>query len=65
VEKRDGRIKARTCENGSTQRSYIGKADTASPTVLTEAIFITTAIEANQQRDIMTVDISNAFVHTE
>jgi hypothetical protein len=65
VEKRDGRIKARACANGSTQRSYIGKEDTTSPTVLTEAILITAAIEADQQRDVMTVDIPNAFVQTE
>jgi len=65
VEKRDGRIKARTCANGSTQRSYIEKEDATSPTVLTEAILITAAIEADQQRDIMTVDIPNAFVQTE
>jgi hypothetical protein len=35
VEKRDGRIKARTCANSSTQRDYINKDDAASPTAMT------------------------------
>jgi Reverse transcriptase (RNA-dependent DNA polymerase) len=65
VEKSDGRIKARTCANGSSQRSYIEKKEATSPTALTEAIMITAAIEADENRDIMTVDIPNAFVQTE
>ena len=65
VQKSDGRIKARTCANGSTQRSYIDKEEATSPTALTEAIIITAAIEADENRDVMTVDIPNAFVQTE
>jgi Reverse transcriptase (RNA-dependent DNA polymerase) len=65
VEKSDGRIKARTCANGSLQLNYIDKEEATSPTALTEAIMITAAIEADENRDIMTVDIPNAFVQTE
>ena len=64
VEKRDGRIKARTCANGSTQRDYIPKEDAASPTASTEAVLITGVIDAKQNRDVMTLDIPNAFVQT-
>jgi alpha-L-arabinofuranosidase len=64
VEKNDGRIMARTCANGSIQRNYIEKEETTSPTALTEAIIITAAIEADENRDVMTVDIPNAFVQT-
>jgi hypothetical protein len=64
VEKRNGRVKARTCANGSTQRSHINKEDVASPTALKKAFFITAAIKADEQRDIVTVDIPNAFVQT-
>ena len=35
VEKRDGKVKGRTCANGSTQRGYINKKDAVSPTVAT------------------------------
>jgi hypothetical protein len=65
VEKSNGRIKARTCANGSSQQSYIEKEEATSPTALTEAIMITAAIEADENRDIMTVDIPNALVQTE
>ena len=65
VEKRDSRVKARFCANGSTQREYMDRDETASPTVMTESIFITSVIDAKQNRDVMTCDIPNAFVQTE
>jgi hypothetical protein len=65
VEKHDGSVKACTCANGSTQRAYIPREEAASPTAATEAILITGVIEAKQGRDIMTLDIPNAFVQTE
>ena len=63
-EKRDGTIKARTCANGSTQRGYIPKEEAASPTVSTDSVLITGVIEAKQGRDVMIIDIPNAFVQT-
>jgi hypothetical protein len=65
VQKDDGRIKARTCANGSIQRDYINKEEASSPTALTEAIMMTAAIKADENRDVMTADIPNAFVQTE
>jgi hypothetical protein len=35
VEKHDGRVKARTCANGSTQGAYMEHDDAASPTAMT------------------------------
>jgi len=64
TEKRDGSIKGRTCANGSTQRSYISKDEASSPTAATESILLTTAIEAKEERDVMTLDIPNAFLQT-
>jgi hypothetical protein len=64
VKKHDGKIKARTCANGSTQQEYIDRADATSPTAATEAILITGVIDAKQPRDIMTNDVPNAFVQT-
>jgi hypothetical protein len=65
VEKRSGEVKARGCANGSKQRSYIKKEDAASPTVSTDSIFITAAIEAHEQRDVALVDIPGAYLHAE
>ena len=65
VEKRDGTVKGRACANESVQRPYIDKDDATSPTVSTEAVLITSVLEAKQNRDVMTADIPNAFVQTE
>ena len=65
VEKRDGIVKARTVANGSTQRPYTPKEEAASPTAATDSIFVTATIDAKQNRDVMTLDIPNAFVQTD
>ena len=64
-EKRDGTIKSRFCANGSTQREYMDREDTSSPTVSTEATLLTGAIEAEEGRDVATCNIPNAFIQTE
>jgi len=65
TEKRDGRIKGRTCANGSTQRAYTERDEAASPMAMTESILITATIDAKQNRDVMTADIPNAFIQTD
>jgi hypothetical protein len=63
--KRDGEtVKARMSANGSTQQAYISREEAASPTVWSEAIITTGLIDAKQRRDVMTLDIPNAFVQT-
>ena len=64
VEKRDGRIKARTCANGSKQRDWMEREETTSPTATTESIILTAVIDAEEHRDVATVDIPHAFVQT-
>ena len=64
TEKRDGSIKGRTCANGSTQRSHASEDDASSPTAATESMSLTTAIEAKEERDAMTLDTPNAFLQT-
>ena len=65
TEKRDGTIKTIFCANGSTQREYMNREESASPTVMTESILITSVIDAKQKRDVMTCDIPNAFCQTD
>ncbi|MEN9849167.1 MAG: hypothetical protein RL368_1907, partial [Pseudomonadota bacterium] len=65
TEKRDGRIKARHCANGSVQRNYVSHEEASSPTVTTEAVLLTSVIDAEENRDIMTCDIPNAFIQTD
>ena len=65
TEKRDGTVKARACANGSVQREYVVRDKAASPTVISESVFITSCIDAKENRDVMTCDIPNALVQTE
>jgi hypothetical protein len=53
------------CANGSTQRAYMSREEASSPTAASEAILITGVIDAKQNRDVMTLEIPNAFVQTE
>ena len=65
VEKRDGRVKAWACANGSTQHEYMERDEAASPTAMTESILIMAVIDAKQNQDVMTADIPNAFIQTD
>jgi len=58
-------VKARACADGSVQRDYVLRDKAASPTAISESVFITSSIEAKEDRDVMTCDIPNAFVQTE
>ena len=64
TEKQDGTVKAQTCANGSTQRAYIPREEVTSPTAATEAILISGVIDDKQKRDVITLDVPNAFVQT-
>ena len=64
TEKRDGTVKARHCANGSTQRAYMDREETSSPTVSTESVLLTAVIEAEERRDVATLDVPNAFIQT-
>ena len=61
-EKIDGRIKGRTCVNASRQRLYTAEEDASSPTVSTEALLLTAAIDAAEKRFVATCDITGAFL---
>ena len=64
-EKRDLTIKGCLVAGGDKQRSFTPQTEATSPTPHTESIFITSAIDALEQRDVATIDIPNAFVQTE
>ena len=64
-QKRCGRIKGRGCADGRKQRLYKTKEETSSPTVSTEALFLTSLIDAEEERKVVTVDIPGAFMHSD
>ena len=65
VEKWDSRIKTRACANGKKQYIWTDKNDTSSPMASTEAVLLTSVIDAKEGRDVMTLDIPNSFIQTQ
>jgi hypothetical protein len=60
-EKREKSVKVRMCANGRKKRGDWMKQDTISPTMSMEAVFVTTVIEAHEERDVACFDIPGAF----
>jgi hypothetical protein len=61
--KRNNLLKSRFCANGSIQIRALAAIDPSSPTVSTEALFISAAIDAMEKRDKATVDVEGAYLH--
>ena len=60
--KRDGRLKGRSCANGSKQRAYLTEYESvASPTVSQEGIITTLLIGAYEGRKHVSFDVPGAF----
>ena len=64
TEKHDGTCKGCTVYNGTPMREWLSKENRASPMASLEDIFLTVIIDADEERDIMTTDIPNAFIQT-
>ena len=63
--KRCGRIKGRGCADGRKQRLYTAKEDASSPTVAIESLMLSCVIDAEEGRDVGTVDIPGAFMQAD
>jgi Reverse transcriptase (RNA-dependent DNA polymerase)/Zinc knuckle len=64
-EKANGTIKGRGCADGRSQRAYITKEESSSPTVANESVFLTSVIDAREGRDVATVDVPGAFMQAD
>ena len=64
VIKRCGRIKAKGCACGNMQRKSptYKKEDATAPTVHNDLVMITSAIDAHEGRNVMTIDCPGAFL---
>jgi len=65
TEKRDGTIKGRLVYNGKPTREWISREEAMSPTVSLESTLLTAVINAKEGRDVMTVDIPNAYIQAD
>jgi hypothetical protein len=64
-EKRDQSVKARMCADSRKQMGDWTRQETTSPTVSTEAVYITTVIDAHKELDVACFDILGAFLHAD
>ncbi len=64
-EKRSGLLKGRTVADGRKQRSLHTKEETTSPTVSTDALMLSTMIDAYEERDVATADVAGAYLHAD
>jgi hypothetical protein len=63
--KRCGKYKARGCADGRKQKAWTSKEQATSPTVATEAVFLTAIIDALENRDVAIVDVPGAFMQAD
>ena len=60
--KRTGKVKARECTNGRSQKEYIGKDEASSPTVSIHVLMACCIVNSNENRHVMTFDIPGTFL---
>ena len=61
--KRCGKMKGRTCADGSTERSYVPREEASSPTLSFEALMGILLINAFEERDTAIFDVPGAYLH--
>jgi hypothetical protein len=61
-QKQTGETKVRMVAGGNTQRGHVTKEESSSPTVSTEAVLLTSIVDAREGIDVAVVDIPNAFI---
>ena len=63
--KRNGTVKGRGCADGHKQRAYITKEESTSPTISTEAVFLTAVVDAWEGRKVAVLDVPGAFMQVD
>ena len=62
-ENKCGRIKGHGCVNNQKQRLHSTKYNATSPTISIEHVFLTSIIDAKQERNIATTNIPGAYLN--
>ena len=63
--KRSGTVKGHGCADGRKQRAYITKEESTSPTISTEAVFLTVVVDAWENRKVAVLDVLGAFMQVD
>lgn len=64
AQKPSGEVKGRLVARGDQSHDFLTKEDTASPTVSQDGLEATCTIDAYEGRDMMSMDVPNAFIQT-
>ena len=64
-EKRCGKLKGRTCADGSTQRKHFTKEQTSSLTVSTDALMLSIIINTYEERDVATANVVGVYLNAD
>ena len=64
-QKQTGEYKGRLAYNGKPTREWLTQEEKSSPTVATESLMLTVAVDAHQRRNVMTLDIPYAFIEAD
>jgi hypothetical protein len=64
-EKRCGRVKGRTCADGSKQKAYIPREEATSPTVSMEALTASLVIDAHEKIAVAICDVPGAYLNAD
>ena len=59
--KRCGKIKARGCADGRSQREYVTKLESSSPCVKTHTLFLSCLVDTFDRRKVVIADIPEHF----
>ena len=63
--KRCGTMKGRGCFDGRKQQAYITKEESTSPTISTEAMFLTAVVDAWENWKVAVLDVPGAFMQVD
>ena len=64
-QKQSGDVKGRKCANGQKQRLWTRPKDATLPTAAQESVFITSAIDAKEGREVAVSNLPGAFMQTD
>ena len=62
--KRAGEVKARGCADGTPQQEFISKDESSSPTVSLYALFISSVMDAMDERQVVACDNTGTFLQS-
>ena len=65
TQKCNGKAKGRLAYNGKPTQTWISREEVSSPTASQEGTYLTSAVNAHERRDVMSVELPNAYIQAD